>query len=145
MLVIAGDGGERIALEEYAAELGISKRVRFVGNVSKDTLGAIIKAADVFVLNTAYEGLSHQLLEVMDLGTPIVTTPAGGNAELISDRVTGYLVKYNNCEALVDAMSCLFEHEGSRHHLVQAARLRSKEFSKERVIEQLLVVLNKAA
>jgi glycosyltransferase involved in cell wall biosynthesis len=74
-----------------------------------------------------------------------VTTPAGGNAELISDRVTGYLVKYNNCEALVDAMSCLFEHEGSRHHLVQAARLRSKEFSKERVIEQLLVVLNKAA
>ena len=141
MLVIVGDGMERVSLEARAAELGISNRVRFTGSVSKDTLGAIIKAADIFVLNTAYEGLSHQLLEVMDLGTPIVTTPAGGNRELIVDRVTGYLVPYNDRDALVDSISCLVDHAASRYHIAQAARLRSKDFAKDTVVDQLAEVL----
>ena len=45
-----------------------------------------VKAADVFVLNSTYEGLSHALVEAISLGTPIVATHVGGNPELITDN-----------------------------------------------------------
>lgn len=140
-LIIVGSGEERQSLEEKAASLGISESVRFTGPISKEALGATIKAADVFVLNTAYEGLSHQLLEVMDIGVPIVTTTAGGNTELITDGINGTLVKFNDKEALVDAVRLILEHPDTQQRMIQAARLRSKDFSKERALDEVAQLL----
>lgn len=140
-LIVVGDGEERDILEKQAITLGIADAVRFTGPISKDALGATIKAADVFVLNTAYEGLSHQLLEVMDIGVPIVTTTAGGNTELITDGVNGSLVAFNDKEALVDAVRLILEHPDTQQRMIQAARLRSKDFSKERVLDEVVQLL----
>lgn len=140
-LVIVGDGEERGVLEETAREHGILDQVRFTGRLSKEALGATIKAGDVFVLNTAYEGLSHQLIEVMDLGTPIVTTTAGGNSELITDGVEGFLVAFNDKDALVESIKRVLNHPETQLLLTQSARARSRDFSKERVVEQVLLLL----
>lgn len=140
-LVLVGDGEERGMLEKKAMSLGIQKQVRFAGSVTKDTLGAIIKASDVFVLNTAYEGLSHQLLEVMDIGVPIVTTDAGGNTELIIDGVNGSLVTFDDKEALVEAIRLILDHPDTQQRMIQSARLRSKDFSKEKVLNELVGLL----
>lgn len=140
-LIIVGDGEEQEKLEKKAAVLGITDSVRFTGPISKAALGATIKAADVFVLNTAYEGLSHQLLEVMDIGVPIVTTTAGGNTELITNGVNGSLVAFNDKEALVDAIRLILEHADTQQRMIQAARLRSKDFSKERVLDEVVQLL----
>lgn len=133
--VVIGDGEERAELEKKVKLLRLQDVVRFTGSVSKDTLGALIKAGDVFVLNTAYEGLSHQLIEVMDIGTPIVTTAAGGNTELIEDGIHGYLVEFNDPDALHDAIRRVFEHPESGERMVQSARGRSKDFTKQNVSE----------
>ena len=77
----------------------------------------------------------------MDVGTPIVTTRAGGNLELISDGVTGYLVPFNDKEQLAAAIRRVLHHPESRERIVQSARARSKQFTKAEVlkdIEQLL-------
>ena len=140
-LVIIGDGEERARLQGQVAELRLTQNVRFMGSLSKDALGAAIKAADVFVLNTAYEGLSHQLIEVMDIGTPIVTTRAGGNPELIADGVNGFLVEFNNVEQLSEAITRVFNHPESRERMVQSARGRSKQFTKEVVVHDIELVL----
>jgi glycosyltransferase involved in cell wall biosynthesis len=136
--VIVGDGEERERLEAKVADLQISRHVWFTGSLSKDALGATVKAADVFVLNTAYEGLSHQLIEVMDIGTPIVTTKAGGNTELITDGVNGFLVEFNNNAELSEAIARVINHPESRERIVQSARGRSKEFSKEKALEEIV-------
>lgn len=140
-LIIIGDGEERHRLQELVAELKLTGRVRFMGSLTKDALGAAIKAADVFVLNTAYEGLSHQLIEVMDVGTPIVTTRAGGNAELITDGVNGFLVEFDNVEELSEAISRVLNHPESRERIVQTARGRSKQFAKETVVNEIETLL----
>lgn len=140
-LVIIGDGEERQRLHDRAAELKLTGQVRFMGSLSKDALGAAIKAADVFVLNTAYEGLSHQLIEVMDIGTPIVTTRAGGNEELITDGVSGYLVEFNHEEELFEAIVRVLNHPESRERIVQTARGRSKQFAKETVVNEVVTLL----
>jgi glycosyltransferase involved in cell wall biosynthesis len=140
-LVIAGDGEDMEKLKGEAETLGIASDVRFVGRISKDALGASIKGADVFVLNTAYEGLSHQLIEVMDLGTPVVTTTAGGNIELITDNVNGFLVEFNDESALVDAIKKVLEYPETRTRIIQTARARSKDFSEEVMLEQIEALL----
>ncbi len=140
-LVLAGDGEDKVKLEDLVATLGLSEIVHFTGNLSKDALGATIKAADVFVLNTAYEGLSHQLIEVMDVGTPIVSTHVGGNTELILNEVNGFLVEFNNTDELEEAISRVLNHPESRERIVQSARLRSKEFSKEKAVDKIVKML----
>jgi glycosyltransferase involved in cell wall biosynthesis len=140
-LVIAGDGEEQDTLMAKAEAEDITPHVRFVGRISKDALGASIKGADVFVLNTAYEGLSHQLIEVMDLGTPIVTTTAGGNPELITNDVSGILVPFNDADALQTAIVRILEHPETSSRMVQSARARSREFSQAAMIEKIEAVL----
>ncbi len=145
VLIIVGDGEDKLWLENKVADLKLSQHVWFTGSVSKEALGATIKAADAFVLNTAYEGLSHQLLEVMDLGTPIVTTAVGGNPELITDGINGYLVPYNDTAALTAAIAHILHHPESRERMVQMARSRSKEFSKEAVVAEIATLLKSIA
>ncbi len=140
-LIVAGDGEELLHLQTKAKEHGVENNVRFVGRVSKKVLGASIKAADVFVLNTAYEGLSHQLIEVMDLGTPIITTTAGGNTELITNGVNGILVSFNDKEAIIDGLNRLLEYPETRSRIVQSARGRSKDFSQTIMLEEIEVLL----
>ena len=140
-LVIIGEGEQRRALESQVAKSGLSEHVRFTGRISKDALGAAIRAADVFVLNTAYEGLSHQLIEVMDLGVPIVTTKSGGNPELITNGVNGYLIDFNDTAQLEEAITRVLSHPESRERMTQSARLRSKDFQKEHVVEEMVKIL----
>lgn len=142
-LIIVGDGEEKRALEKKVADHKLSRHVWFTGSITKEALGATIRAADVFVLNTAYEGLSHQLIEVMDLGTPIATTRAGGNIELITDGVEGFLVDFNDVQGLVEAISRILEHPESRDRITQSARGRSKEFAKEVVVKDIVDLLQK--
>lgn len=140
-LVIIGDGPEGARLKARTHELGLTNHVRFLERQPKHALGAAIVGADVFVLNTAYEGLSHQLLEVMALGVPVVTTDVGGNPELIKDTVTGILVPYDDQNELIGGIERAVTHESFRDSLVRNARLRVKDFEQETVIKELVTVL----
>ncbi len=140
-LVIVGDGPQLPALSKRSEEKGVAQLVRFLGRFSKEEMGAVIKAADVFVLNTAHEGLSHQILEVMDIGTPIVTTAVGGNPELITDGVNGFLVEFNDVPVLAEAISRVLNHPESRERMAQSARARSKQFTKEKVVGEIAILL----
>lgn len=142
-LVIIGDGPLKRDLELKIVTYGVEDRVRLVGRLGKDALGATIKGADVFVLNTAYEGLSHQLLEVMDIGVPIITTNVGGNPELITDGMTGVLVKVGDTEELAKAIKHIVLNESAQVRLTQNARLRTQDFSQDVVVQQFVTFLRK--
>lgn len=101
-LVIVGDGPHRSVLVEHSRKLGT--RVVFTGTLSHADLLATIKHADVFVLNSSYEGLSHLLVEASMLGVPIVATWAGGNAEIIEEGANGALVRVGDTAALTRAL-----------------------------------------
>lgn len=102
-LVVVGDGPDRTTLEAHGvAKLGT--RVCFTGALAHEDLLAVIKNADAFVLNSSYEGLSHVLVEAVLLGTPVVATRAGGNAEVIVPG-TGVLVPVGDTAALAAALS----------------------------------------
>jgi glycosyltransferase involved in cell wall biosynthesis len=133
-LRIIGDGPQHEELQRKAEEHGVSDRGALVGKLDKTELGKAIKASDLFVLNTEYEGLSHQLLEVMDLAIPIVTTRVGGNPELITDSISGILVEVGDIQGLSKAMKHVLLNEGTQLRLTQNARLRTQDFSQDAVV-----------
>ena len=90
LLLIAGDGPLRAQIENLACELNVSARIRFLG-IRKD-IAMLMSAADAYVMSSAWEGLPMVLLEAAASGLPIVATNVGGNAEVVRDGITGYLV-----------------------------------------------------
>ncbi len=141
-LVIAGDGPEYGALLGEAERLGIMPpHFELAGWMPRDALRRYLAAADVFVLNTAYEGFSHQVLESMAAGLPVLTTPAGGNAELVADGENGLLFPYNDQRALLDKLCMLLEDAKLRRRLAAAGRRTAAQFSPERMLAELIFAL----
>ncbi|HRI19169.1 MAG TPA: glycosyltransferase, partial [Burkholderiaceae bacterium] len=89
-LVVVGDGPTRAALEAQAGSLGLGGAVRFLG--MRGDVGQLLAAFDLFVLSSTTEGYSLALVEAAAAGLPIVATRVGGNADIVSDRISGLLV-----------------------------------------------------
>jgi len=140
-LVVVGDGPERPVLESQVAKKSLQPHVQFVGRQDKTQLANLIKAADVFVLNTAYEGLSHQLLEVMQLEVPIVTTSVGGNPELLSNGVDALLVPFDNTYQLQQACLRVLNHPEVADGLVRFAKRRTEDFNQEKAIAEIVTLI----
>jgi len=121
-LVIIGEGPLRKSLEDMACRLDLDERVLFLGGLSKSEVFAYLQLADVFVLNSSYEGLPHVVLEAMIAGTPIVATDAGGTKEVISNEKTGLLIPVGDANALRVAIERLLNDSNLVEDLIASAR-----------------------
>lgn len=140
-LYIAGSGPLEGDLKKRIRESGQQDTVSLLGDVEHGKLMEYIRAADCFVLNTGYEGLSHQLLEVLSVGAPIVTTNVGGNPELITDGVTGLLVPYDDRDALLRGINRILEEPVFAQHITEAGKAFVASFTVERMVSSTLDVL----
>jgi len=100
---IAGDGPERAALERLANERGLGSRVAFLGE--RSDVDRLLPAFDVFALSSREEGIPNALLEAMAAARPAVVTRVGGNAEVLEDGRTGWLVPPRDPAALAAALA----------------------------------------
>jgi len=137
-LLIIGDGPEEIKLERKIESLNLAKQIKLLGRLPQVELLQYLKAVDGFVLNTSYEGLSHQLLEAMWCGTPIITTEVGGNPELIENGRTGWLVAYNNHDEWRETIEELLTNTSLASYLAEQAKQKVQSFTKELMIENLI-------
>jgi glycosyltransferase involved in cell wall biosynthesis len=144
-LVIVGDGPEEAFLKGLAGELGVADRVVFVGRVAQSRVALYLRAADVFVLNTRYEGLSHTILECMDVGIPVVATAVGGNMELIEDGVNGFLVPVDDRKQIVSAVRKLLYDERVRDSFVERSKEKVKDSSWDRLVDTVVATLEQVA
>lgn len=141
-LVIVGDGPDMAMLASVVRNLGLERKVSLVGRVTSQELAWYLAAADMFVLNTGYEGFSHQILEAMTAGVPVITTTVGGNREVVVQGQNGFLVRYNDEFNLVEAIKTVWRQKELRAHLIQNAKRTVEAFSVERMFERTMQVLN---
>ena len=142
--MVAGDGPERRQLEKLAVESELP--VQFLGFRSQENLYNIMRAADVFVLFSTYEGMPHSVLEAMACGTPVVASSIGGTVEVITDQVNGLLVPAGNEAALADAIRQLLNQGSLAQKLSIGAGHTLQRFSWDSLIEKtensLLEIIN---
>ncbi|PJE58194.1 MAG: hypothetical protein COU81_02175 [Candidatus Portnoybacteria bacterium CG10_big_fil_rev_8_21_14_0_10_36_7] len=142
ILVILGDGIEYNRLNKLVEELQLSDCVKLIGRVPRELMLQYLKSADIFALNTNYEGMSHTILEAMKFGLPIVTTNAGGNPETVQDGVSGVLVDYNDVGAFERAFSNLLEDKNILERMSEASFAHSVNYKWSNVIEKTTKIFN---
>ncbi len=125
LLVLAGDGSQRAALEAKAAQLGISDAVRLLG--WRDDVHDLHAAFDLFTLASRSEGMSISLLEAMAAGLCPVVTDVGGNGEVLGTELRDLLAPSEDPGALALAWERVLSKPERRTDAARTARKRARE------------------
>lgn len=118
VLLLAGDGPHRAAVEEAVAQHRLMDRVRLLGE--RTDVPRLLGASDVLVLPTEWEGLPISLLEAMMLGVPVVVSRVGGVVESLGSAV--HLVEPGSAGALTAALDALATDLSGRRALGHRGR-----------------------
>lgn len=109
-LMILGEGQERQALENLAAELGLGEDFILPG-ASNNPYAYLSKAA-AMVLPSLYEGLPTVLVEAMACGCPVIASNCpGGSAEILDGGKYGHLYPSGNVDALAQAILAVLDDD----------------------------------
>jgi glycosyltransferase involved in cell wall biosynthesis len=129
-LRLVGDGPDAASLRGLAAGLGVADRVEFTGHCDPRPH---LRAADVVLVASRWEGLSFVLLEAMACGKAIVTTAVAGSG-VVGDA--GVVVPPDaGPQGLAAALDELLADEPTRRRRGEWARARVCEhFSAQRML-----------
>lgn len=132
VLLLVGYGPLQESLQKEAALLNLHSVVRFLGRQESENVAKILRAADIFILASLWEGLPNAVLEAMATGLSVIATATGGVPELIRDEKEGVLVPPKDPDALAAAIRRLVEDARLRQTLGGNARARAQnDFSLE--------------
>ena len=143
-LLVAGDGDMREAWEQHARDQGVGDRVQFLGNVPYERIPLYLRAADIFVLNSTYEGLCLALLEVVNLGTPAIASGICGNPEIVEHEVSGLLVDPLDSDDLRRAIERMLADPELCERFVAAGLERARRFDPEERLAEVEAALMQA-
>ena len=141
-LLIVGDGPEKNKLTEFTEHLNLTRRVKFTGALPRKRVLELLQAADMFVLNTGYEGFSHILLEAMMTGTPVITTSVCGNPELVQHQKNGFLVNPSDSIELFQAVASLLNNRTRQEQYIIQGQQTVRQFSWERLLRETTQILD---
>lgn len=116
ILMLAGTGEEEDNYRALVKSLGLTDRVRFLGNVPHEELPKLVAASDISILVSKSEGLANAWVEALACGTPIIISEAGGARELVQSDVSGRIVAQNS-DAIVEAIHAVMEAPHSQEDI----------------------------
>jgi glycosyltransferase involved in cell wall biosynthesis len=132
--VLVGDGALRPQIEALIQARGLQERVTLLG--WRRDVAALMKAFDVFVLTSQWEGLPCALLEARASRIPIVATRVGGAAEAIVEGIQGTLCPAGDVRAMADRVCQILEDERFRADLRTGTHELPEEFTIQETVKQ---------
>jgi glycosyltransferase involved in cell wall biosynthesis len=106
-VVIAGDGPDRSALAARAAASGLTARIEWLGEVSRDRVKHLLRGAALVVMPSRFEGNPLIAIEAMQAGAPLIASDIPGLPDELRTGQTGWLVPPEDPAALAAAMDRL--------------------------------------
>jgi glycosyltransferase involved in cell wall biosynthesis/predicted ATP-grasp superfamily ATP-dependent carboligase len=122
--VVAGDGPDREALRTAAREAGLEHRFLLTGEISREDVGRLLKAADVMLFPSHSEGLPNAVMEALAARLPVVATDVGGIREVIRPERTGLLVPKEDVPAMVNAVRQMLDEPSFARSTASAGQER---------------------
>lgn len=84
-LDIVGDGFDRAQCEALTAELELTERVQFHGQVGRSRVEEFYRAADIFLFPSYREPGGNVVFEAMAHGLPLIVSDIGGPGAVVDD------------------------------------------------------------
>lgn len=101
-LLIVGDGPQRGELESLALRLGLGERVRFAG--WRRNVPEILRASEMLLLPSRWEGMPNAVLEAMASGLPVVSMDVEGVGELLGPQRAEQTAPAGNLQVFADKL-----------------------------------------
>ena len=124
-LLVVGDGSLKAEMETRIRDLGLGPYVTLVGNRRGIDY---IAAADALLNTSTYDTSPYVISEAAQLGIPVVTTPVGDAADMVSSGETGFVVKEGDTDEMVAALRRFIADSDFRAVLTQTAQSRAGGF-----------------
>ncbi|MGE0665611.1 MAG: glycosyltransferase family 4 protein [Sphingomonadales bacterium] len=133
-VLVVGDGPERARFRDLLPEDAV-----FAGYLDGDALARAYASSDLFLNPSVTETFGIVTLESMAAGLPAVCADATGSQSLVTHGETGFLVRPDDDAGYVEAVERLIADPVLRARLGAAAHERSRRFTWDAVIEELVV------
>lgn len=142
--VLVGDGPQSPAVTRALDAHGVAAATTWLrGAVGRDVLPAV----DVLLVTSEYEGLPYVMLEGLDAGCAIVTTPVGGARDCVVDGSrgsNGSIVAGYTADALANAVGRFVGAPDALRTARRVSRAHAHNFEIERMIDRLATLYRRA-
>jgi glycosyltransferase involved in cell wall biosynthesis len=125
LLLLVGDGDDRVRLEQRAHDLGLARSCLFAGY--QEDVAPWYAICDVVVLTSASEGTPVTIIEALAAARPVVATRVGGVPDVVDEGETGFLVRPRDTHALAERLEILARDPERRFAMGEAGRPRMLE------------------
>src|SRR3712207_1956205 len=135
VLVMVGDGPDRVEAQEEARQLGVADGVFFLGKI--DAVAPLLACAHLFLLPSNSESFGLSALEALASGVPVVGSRAGGLPEVVSDGETGILCPVGETDEMGEAAARILSDGAlwDRMSAAAAADARTR-YSRDEIVAQ---------
>lgn len=132
VLIMVGDGPDRITAERLAVELDIRHKVKFLGNSSETD--KILCFTDLFLLTSQKESFGLAALEAMANKTPVISTNSGGLPEVNQDGFSGFTSDVGDVEKMIRDGIHILKDDETLETFKNNAFAKAKEFDADKII-----------
>jgi len=140
-LLLIGDGPERSNIEKTCRELKVCDKVTFLGK--QEAIEEILSVCDLFILPSERESFGLSALEAMACEVPVISTNAGGLAEVNIHGKTGYTSEIGNYEEMAQFALDLLQNDKKLESFRHAALEQAKKFNLEDIRLQYIELYKK--
>jgi len=131
LFLIVGTGDQEDMLKRKAEAMGLRNNLQFSGSVSIDIIPDYLRACDVYVVPSIYEGTCIAMAEAMSAAKPIVVTKFAGAQDLVEDYKTGLLVDIQDDQTFAQKILYIFDHPDEAKQMGERAKNRIEEVFKD--------------
>ena len=142
ILIMVGDGPERLNAMEICDQLGIEDRVKFLGKSNQ--VYQILCYSDLFILPSASESFGLAALEAMMMRVPVISTNVGGLPEVNIDGESGYLFELGDVTNMAKKSIALLKDEVKLEKMKDKAHILAKRFDIDTIVNQYITIYQSA-
>jgi len=133
--VYVGDGPLREEVESAIAKLGIGDNLRLLG--LRADVPDLLRAMDVFILTSLWEGLPRVVLQALATGLPVVAFDTAGIREAVHEGVNGHTVELGDIDRMVRHLNRILSDDALRGRMAEAARELPPSFTEDGMVSDL--------
>lgn len=140
IFLIIGEGMEREKYQKLIKKFNLENIFFLIGEIENGV--RYIKAFDIFILCSFYEGFSLTLLEALKAGLPILASRVGGNIELL-DNSSFQLFELNNKEDFLKKFLNIITNRDLALRISEGNKKRGEKFSSQKMLDNYLKVIER--
>lgn len=122
---IIGYGVEEHNIRAWIKEYGVEENIKI--HIRPDNVQDIVRASDIYLSTSLFEGTSNSIMEAMNWSLPVVATNVGDNDHLVIDGVNGTLHPIGDAKGMAESIAKLLGSHDLRNKMGLAGNKNLRE------------------